>query len=87
MNRSVKSTCCYCGVGCGVLIETEDGVITGVRGDPEHPANRRHQVLPAHVLQEVAGSARPERLDEIVASAWNVGRSMYCVMKCVEPSA
>lgn len=37
--REVKSTCCYCGVGCGVLIKTEGGNITGVRGDPEHPAN------------------------------------------------
>ncbi|WP_313953317.1 molybdopterin-dependent oxidoreductase [Accumulibacter sp.] len=36
---STKSTCCYCGVGCGLLIETEGGQITGVRGDPEHPAN------------------------------------------------
>ncbi|MCB1956392.1 MAG: molybdopterin-dependent oxidoreductase [Rhodocyclaceae bacterium] len=34
-----KSTCCYCGVGCGVIIEHEDGRITGVRGDPDHPAN------------------------------------------------
>ncbi|WP_434626786.1 nitrate reductase [Chromobacterium sp. CV08] len=34
-----RSTCCYCGVGCGVLIESEDGRITGVRGDPDHPAN------------------------------------------------
>src|SRR5881392_1729614 len=33
------SACCYCGVGCGVIIETSDGRITGVRGDPEHPAN------------------------------------------------
>ena len=40
MRTEVKSTCCYCGVGCGVLIETEDGVISGLRGDPEHPANR-----------------------------------------------
>lgn len=40
MKNEVKSTCCYCGVGCGVLIETQDGAITGVRGDPEHPANR-----------------------------------------------
>ena len=39
MNRQVKSTCCYCGVGCGLLIDTEDGRIVGVRGDPEHPAN------------------------------------------------
>ncbi len=35
----VSSVCCYCGTGCGVLIETEAGQITGVRGDPEHPAN------------------------------------------------
>jgi len=34
-----RSTCPYCGVGCGVIIESEAGQITGVRGDPEHPAN------------------------------------------------
>jgi assimilatory nitrate reductase catalytic subunit len=34
-----RSTCPYCGVGCGVLIEHEGGQITGVRGDPDHPAN------------------------------------------------
>ncbi|HZY19592.1 MAG TPA: molybdopterin-dependent oxidoreductase [Ramlibacter sp.] len=34
-----KSTCPYCGVGCGVVIASEDGRITGVRGDPDHPAN------------------------------------------------
>ena len=34
-----RSTCCYCGVGCGVIIEHDEGRITGVRGDPEHPAN------------------------------------------------
>ncbi|HYG12736.1 MAG TPA: molybdopterin-dependent oxidoreductase [Methylophilaceae bacterium] len=37
--QETKSTCCYCGVGCGVLIQAEHGRITGVRGDPEHPAN------------------------------------------------
>lgn len=40
MSQEVKSTCCYCGVGCGVLIRSEGGVIIGVRGDPDHPANR-----------------------------------------------
>jgi assimilatory nitrate reductase catalytic subunit len=34
-----RSTCPYCGVGCGVIIQSEDGQITGVRGDPDHPAN------------------------------------------------
>jgi assimilatory nitrate reductase catalytic subunit len=35
----VRSICCYCGVGCGVLIEHDAGTIRGVVGDPEHPAN------------------------------------------------
>ncbi len=34
-----RSTCPYCGVGCGVVIAHEAGAITGVRGDPDHPAN------------------------------------------------
>jgi assimilatory nitrate reductase catalytic subunit len=34
-----RSTCPYCGVGCGVVIESEGDQVTGVRGDPEHPAN------------------------------------------------
>ncbi|MDP3612651.1 MAG: molybdopterin-dependent oxidoreductase, partial [Rubrivivax sp.] len=38
MNET-KSTCPYCGVGCGVLIESDGAQITGVRGDPDHPAN------------------------------------------------
>ncbi len=37
--NEIKSTCCYCGTGCGVIIEAEDGRISGVRGDPDHPAN------------------------------------------------
>ncbi len=42
-SSETKSTCPYCGVGCGVIIETQDqgagAQITGVRGDPDHPAN------------------------------------------------
>jgi assimilatory nitrate reductase catalytic subunit len=37
--KETKSTCPYCGVGCGVIIESQGSQITGVRGDPEHPAN------------------------------------------------
>jgi len=38
-SKLIQSACAYCGVGCGVLIETDGTRITGVRGDPEHPAN------------------------------------------------
>jgi len=34
-----RSTCPYCGVGCGVIIESQGQQIAGVRGDPDHPAN------------------------------------------------
>ncbi|WP_339092907.1 nitrate reductase [Variovorax paradoxus] len=37
--RETRSTCPYCGVGCGVIIESDGTEITGVRGDPDHPAN------------------------------------------------
>ncbi|WP_416638298.1 molybdopterin-dependent oxidoreductase [Pseudomonas sp. OHS18] len=37
--HSTASTCCYCGVGCGVLIEHDGERILGVSGDPAHPAN------------------------------------------------
>jgi assimilatory nitrate reductase catalytic subunit len=37
--KETRSTCPYCGVGCGVIIESEGAQITGVRGDPDHPAN------------------------------------------------
>ncbi|MDD5030034.1 MAG: molybdopterin-dependent oxidoreductase [Rhodoferax sp.] len=39
-SRTTRSTCPYCGVGCGVLIDSVGEQITGVRGDPDHPANR-----------------------------------------------
>jgi assimilatory nitrate reductase catalytic subunit len=33
------TSCCYCGVGCGLLVETDGETIRDVRGDPAHPAN------------------------------------------------
>jgi len=37
--KETRSTCCYCGVGCGVIITSEGQQIVDVKGDPEHPAN------------------------------------------------
>ena len=37
--RETRSTCPYCGVGCGVIIQSQGTQITGVKGDPDHPAN------------------------------------------------
>jgi assimilatory nitrate reductase catalytic subunit len=37
--RETKSTCCYCGVGCGVIIHSQGNQIVNIKGDPNHPAN------------------------------------------------
>jgi len=37
--KETKSTCCYCGVGCGVIISSQNDKIIDVKGDPNHPAN------------------------------------------------
>lgn len=39
MASEVKTTCPYCGVGCGVIATTDDAGTISVRGDPDHPAN------------------------------------------------
>ncbi len=37
--KETKSTCCYCGVGCGVIISSVNDKIVDVKGNPDHPAN------------------------------------------------
>jgi NAD(P)H-dependent nitrite reductase small subunit len=37
--KQVATTCCYCGVGCGVIASTLRNEIVSVKGDPAHPAN------------------------------------------------
>ena len=35
----VRTTCAYCGVGCGVLATPGEGRSVKITGDPDHPAN------------------------------------------------
>ncbi len=37
--KSVKTTCPYCGVGCGVLATPQPNGSVDIKGDPDHPAN------------------------------------------------
>ncbi len=79
MSQITKSTCCYCGVGCGVLIETEGGRVCGVRGDPEHPANFGRLCTKGATLHLTARDeyrllqpmSRPNRAVKAVATTWD----------------
>ena len=55
--KQTKSTCPYCGVGCGVIIESQGSQITGVRGDPDHPANFGRLCTKGSTLALTASSA------------------------------
>ena len=74
MKSEVKSTCCYCGVGCGVLIEHDGGRITGVRGDPDHPANGGRLCTKGATLHLAAQPASRLRFPEHRARRGEPGR-------------
>ncbi|WP_282874481.1 bifunctional nitrate reductase/sulfite reductase flavoprotein subunit alpha [Pseudomonas peli] len=38
-NKTVRSVCPYCGVGCGIVMQVENGKIAKVSGDQQHPSN------------------------------------------------
>jgi ferredoxin-nitrate reductase len=39
-NNSHTTTCCYCGVGCGVLVNKEKNGTVTLEGDENHPVNK-----------------------------------------------
>ena len=40
MTETVRTTCAYCGVGCGVVATRGSDGTVAIAGDPNHPANR-----------------------------------------------
>ncbi|SDE67760.1 nitrate reductase [Ruegeria marina] len=53
--KTVRSTCPYCGVGCGVLLTPDGQGGLDVRGDPDHPANRGRLCSKGSALGETLG--------------------------------
>lgn len=37
--KTIKTTCPYCGVGCGILATPQSDGSVDIKGDPDHPAN------------------------------------------------
>ncbi|WP_417523259.1 molybdopterin-dependent oxidoreductase [Marinovum sp.] len=52
-----RSTCPYCGVGCGVLLRPDGTGGLEVRGDPDHPANRGKLCSKGTALGDTVGHA------------------------------
>src|ERR1700733_9586589 len=53
--RATRTTCPYCGVGCGVLATPDGGGGAVISGDPEHPANFGRLCSKGSALGETLG--------------------------------
>ena len=63
------SICCFCGVGCGVIVGTKSTApyVTYVQGDPEHPINKGSLCSKGSSLAQlrtVDGALNPKRLTQ-----------------------
>ncbi len=53
--RPIRTTCPYCGVGCGVLATPDDRGGVRIAGDPDHPANFGRLCSKGSALGETLG--------------------------------
>ena len=53
--RATRTTCPYCGVGCGVLATSDNSGGAAISGDPEHPANFGRLCSKGSALGETLG--------------------------------
>src|SRR6266480_7361764 len=53
--RATRTTCPYCGVGCGVLATPDNSVGAAISGDPGHPANFGRLCSKGSALGETLG--------------------------------
>ncbi|MEH3123588.1 MAG: molybdopterin-dependent oxidoreductase [Sphingomonas phyllosphaerae] len=55
MAAPVRTTCAYCGVGCGILATRTGERSVAIQGDPDHPANRGRLCSKGTHLGETVG--------------------------------
>jgi nitrate reductase NapA len=48
-----KAVCRFCGVGCGVLVGTQNGRVVATQGDPDAPVNRGLNCIKGYFLSKI----------------------------------
>lgn len=63
--KLTTSVCCYCAVGCGLLVHTADGgngVAVNIEGEPDHPINEGALCPKGSALRQLGDNrARPHK--------------------------
>ena len=60
--------CCFCGVGCGAIVASQDGRVINLEGDPDHPINQGSLCPKGMALSQintVDGDVNPRRLQKV----------------------
>jgi len=60
--------CCFCAVGCGAIVASQDGKVVNIEGDPDHPINRGSLCSKGMALAQinaVNGEINPRRLQKV----------------------
>ncbi|MGF6642765.1 molybdopterin-dependent oxidoreductase [Paraburkholderia sp. GAS82] len=99
-SASVKTVCPYCGVGCGMVLQVEDGQVVKIAGDKEHPTNfgrlctkgsSAHVALSksgrlenAYERRERNGDPIPLPVDQVIA---DTGRRLREILDTYGPDA
>jgi formate dehydrogenase alpha subunit (EC 1.2.1.2) len=59
--------CCYCAVGCGAIVASENGKVVNIEGDPDHPINRGTLCPKGAAMYQIANNER--RLNKVLYRA------------------
>ncbi len=52
---AVRTTCCYCGVGCGIVVRRDARGRLDLAGDPDHPGSQGHLCSKGRTLLHTLG--------------------------------
>src|SRR4030042_2928834 len=53
--KETTSICCYCSVGCGIIVHTDDkGKVINSEGDPDHPISEGALCAKGSALYQIA---------------------------------
>ncbi len=69
---SYKTTCCYCGVGCGIIVSKDKKGSVTVEGDPDYPVNKGFLCSKGMNLHHTAN----DRSDRLLYPQMRFSRSM-----------
>lgn len=55
--RETTTICCYCSVGCGIIVHSKDGKVVNTEGDPEHPISEGSLCSKGGSLSQIVNNA------------------------------